>query len=98
MLEVQFACHSSQRNVRHDTPTKRTAPSHSGCAIARWKAIRVALEIDRISKDYSLSPHKKFQTGTIWVSDDDLRLPLRIEVKVFVGSVFAELVEMKAEG
>jgi hypothetical protein len=67
----------------------------------RWrggerKAIRVALEIDRIEKDYSLSPHKKFHHGTIWVSDDDLRIPLRIEVKVFVGHVFAELVEMNA--
>ncbi|MEX1110760.1 MAG: DUF3108 domain-containing protein, partial [Chthoniobacterales bacterium] len=38
----------------------------------RWRgqekpAIRVALEIDRINKDYSLSPHKKFHHGTIWV-------------------------------
>jgi len=68
----------------------------------RWRgqdrqAICVALEIDRINKDYSLSPHKKFQTGTIWVSDDNLRLPLRIEVKVFVGSVFAEMVEVRTE-
>jgi hypothetical protein len=66
----------------------------------RWRgqdrqAIRVALEIDRINKDYSLTPHKKFQHGTIWVSDDDFRIPLRIEVKVFVGHVFAELVEVK---
>lgn len=68
----------------------------------RWrgedkKAIRVALEIDRIEKDYSLSPHKKFHHGTIWVSDDDLRIVLRIEVKVFVGHVFAELAEVKTE-
>jgi hypothetical protein len=60
------------------------------------KAIRLALEIDRIEKDYSLSPHKKFQHGTIWVSDDDLRIPLRIEVKVFIGHVFAELAEVQA--
>jgi hypothetical protein len=69
----------------------------------RWRggdrpAIRIALEIDRIEKDYSLSPHKKFHHGTIWVSDDDLRLPLRIEVKVFVGHVFAELVEVRTDG
>jgi hypothetical protein len=64
----------------------------------RRNAIRVALEIDRINKDYTLTPHRKFHHGTIWVSDDDLRIPLRIEVKVFVGSVFAELVEVKAEG
>jgi hypothetical protein len=60
------------------------------------KAIRLALEIDRIEKDYSLSPHKKFHHGTIWVSDDNLRIPLRIEVKVFVGHVFAELAEVQA--
>jgi hypothetical protein len=62
----------------------------------RWlgeqrKVIRCAMEIDGIGKDYSLQPHKEFQRGTVWVSDDPLRLPLRIEVKVFVGSVFAEL-------
>jgi hypothetical protein len=64
----------------------------------RRNAIRVALEIDRINKDYTLTPHKKFHHGTIWVSDDDLRLPLRIEVKVFVGHVFAELVEVNTSG
>ena len=68
----------------------------------RWRgedkpAIRVALEIERINKDYSLSPHKKFHHGTIWVSDDEWRIPLRIEVKVFIGSVFAELVEARTE-
>lgn len=61
----------------------------------RRDAIRVGLEIDRINKDYTLTPHKKFSHGTIWVSDDDLRIPLRIEVKVFVGHVFAELAEVK---
>ena len=67
----------------------------------RWQgqkrdAIRCSLEIDWIDKDYSLKPHKKFQRGTVWVSDDELRLPLRVEVKVFIGSVFAELVEVAA--
>jgi hypothetical protein len=66
----------------------------------RWRGqqrdvIRLSLSIDRINDNYSLSPHKKFQSGTVWVSDDELRLPLRVEVKVFVGHVFAELVEVK---
>lgn len=65
----------------------------------RWqgrerKVIRASLQIDSINKDYTLSPHKKFQRGTVWVSDDSLRLPLRVEVKVFVGHVFAELAEI----
>ncbi|MEY3480695.1 MAG: hypothetical protein RIQ71_1470 [Verrucomicrobiota bacterium] len=54
-------------------------------------AIRASLDIESIEKDYSLKPHKKFQSGTVWVSDDEIRIPLRIEVKVFVGYVFAEL-------
>jgi len=66
----------------------------------RWQGekrdvIRCSLEIDWIDKDYSLKPHKKFQRGTVWVSDDELRMPLRVEVKVFVGHVFAELAEVK---
>jgi hypothetical protein len=69
--------------------------------IIRWQGqaketFRVSLEIDSINKDYTLSPHRKFQRGTVWVSNDPLRLPLRVEVKVFVGSVFAELKEVSA--
>ena len=62
----------------------------------RNKVIRCAMDIDWIGKDYSLQPHKKFQRGTVWVSDDEVRLPLRVEVKVFIGHVFAELAEVKA--
>jgi hypothetical protein len=57
----------------------------------RRPAIRASLDIESIEKDYSLKPHKKFQSGTVWVSDNEIRIPLRIEVKVFVGYVFAEL-------
>jgi len=59
--------------------------------------IRASLGIESIEKDYSLKPHKKFQRGTVWVSDDELRIPLRVEVKVFIGSVFAELVELSTK-
>ncbi len=60
-------------------------------------AIRASLGIEAIEKDYSLKPHKKFQRGTVWVSDDELRLPLRVEVKVFIGHVFAELAGVRLE-
>jgi len=69
----------------------------------RWQGeardtVKISLQIDWIDKEYRLHPHKKFQRGTVWVSDDEVRLPLRVEVKVFVGSVFAELVELQTEG
>lgn len=59
--------------------------------------IRASLGIESIEKDYSLEPHRKFQRGTVWVSDDELRMPLRVEVKVFIGSVFAELVDITSK-
>lgn len=41
-----------------------------------------------------LAPHKKFRSGRVWMSDDNRRLPLRAEVDVFIGSVFAELAKI----
>lgn len=35
--------------------------------------------------------HSKFSNGKIWLSDDDLRLPLRCEVSLFIGYIFGQL-------
>jgi hypothetical protein len=56
-----------------------------------YNAIKLDLQLKRISKHLELEPHKKFRRATIWVSDDAERLILRIDAQVFVGSVFAEL-------
>jgi hypothetical protein len=41
-----------------------------------------------------LAPHKKFRSGRVWISDDSRRIPLKAEVDVFIGSVFAKLVKV----
>lgn len=41
-----------------------------------------------------LAPHKKFRSGRVWMTDDARRLPLKAEVDVFIGSVFAELAKV----
>ena len=41
-----------------------------------------------------LAPYKKFRSGRVWMTDDARRLPLRAEVDVFIGSVFAELAKV----
>jgi hypothetical protein len=56
-----------------------------------YNAIKLDLQLKRISKNFELQPHKKFRRATIWVSDDAERLILRIEAQIFVGTVFAEL-------
>jgi len=57
------------------------------------EALKLDLEIQRINlkKDLRLEPHGKFRNGTIWLSDDNDRIPLRAEMQIFIGYVFAEL-------
>jgi hypothetical protein len=57
------------------------------------KVIRLDFQIQRIdlkNKD-RLTPHGKFKSGTVWISDDENRVPLRAEVDIFIGYVFGEL-------
>lgn len=56
-------------------------------------AIKLELKIHRINmkKGETLETHEKFQNGTVWLSNDADRIPLRIEVNIFIGYVFAEL-------
>lgn len=59
--------------------------------------LRLDLKLWQIEKDLALSPHQKFKRASVWISDDENRLPLRIETEIFVGKVWAELdrLEMK---
>jgi hypothetical protein len=56
-----------------------------------YSAIKLDLHLDRVGKNMQLEPYKKFRRATIWISDDNDRVVLRIEAQVFVGAVFAEL-------
>ncbi len=56
-----------------------------------FNAIKFDVQLKRLGKDLELEPHRKFRRATVWVSDDENRIPLRIEAQIFVGTVFAEL-------
>ena len=45
-----------------------------------------------------LRPHAKFRSGTVWISDDPDRIPLRAEVQVFIGFVYGELQGLRFTG
>lgn len=57
------------------------------------KAIRLGFTLKKIEvkKGGQLTDHKKFRNGTVWLSDDQDRIPLRAEVNIFVGFVYGEL-------
>jgi hypothetical protein len=61
------------------------------------KTIKLDFQIQRIdlkNKD-RLAPHGKFRSGSVWLSDDEDRIPLRAEVYIFIGYVFGELVSLR---
>ncbi|MEO6845826.1 MAG: DUF3108 domain-containing protein [Chthoniobacterales bacterium] len=59
------------------------------------KAIRLTLDIKKINvhgpDKGALLPHSKFHSGTIWISDDSDRMPIRAEVDIFVGYIYGQL-------
>jgi hypothetical protein len=67
-------------------------------AAGSYNAIRCDLQLNKIGKKGELQPHKKFRHGTIWLSDDNDRILLRIEAQIFVGTVFAELQSVRFDG
>lgn len=64
---------------------------HVSVHAGSYNAIKFDVQLKRIGKDFELEPHKKFRRATVWVSDDENRIPLRIEAQIFVGTVFADL-------
>ncbi len=53
--------------------------------------LEFALKKIEVKKGGRLADHKKFRNGTVWLSDDQDRIPLRAEVNIFVGFVYGEL-------
>jgi hypothetical protein len=62
-------------------------------------AIRLSLDIRKLEVKKKIPTtavgYEKFKSGTVWVSDDDLRLPLRAEISVFIGFVYGELTDFE---
>jgi Protein of unknown function (DUF3108) len=56
-----------------------------------YNAIKMDLKLQRVNKKNDLEAHRKFKRATIWLSDDNDRVLLRIESQIFVGTVTAEL-------
>lgn len=57
------------------------------------KAIKMTFQLQRIDtkQGNQLVAHGKFRSGTVWISDDENRVPVRAEVRLFIGYVYGEL-------
>jgi Protein of unknown function (DUF3108) len=62
-----------------------------------YDAIKLDVKLQRVGKDLQLEPYRKFRRASLWVSDDNDRLLLRVEAQIFVGTIFAELQSVRFE-
>lgn len=63
-----------------------------------WPAIKLALRLKTITKEFGVESHRKFKSATGWLSDDSDRLLLRIETDVMIGHVWMELQQVNFAG
>lgn len=62
----------------------------------KQSCIKLGLKIRKIDRTtLALGAYKKMKTATIWVSDDDLRIPIEMNANVFVGFMFARLTKFE---
>ncbi len=59
-------------------------------------AIKLSISMEHIEKDLSLKTYKKLKSSTVWISDDQWRIPLEVRAKVWVGDVRMTLTDQKA--
>lgn len=51
------------------------------------KAIKLSISMEKIDENLKLKEYKKLKSATLWLSDDEWRVPLEVRAKVYVGSV-----------
>lgn len=83
-----------------DTPYLTTFEVHGRETITyggqKRSCIKLGLKIRKIDRTtLALSAYKKMKTATIWVSDDELRVPIEMNASVFVGFMFARLTKFE---
>ncbi len=60
------------------------------------QAIKLSISMQHIEENLELKSYKKLKSSTVWISDDQWRIPLEVRAKVWVGNVRMRLVSQKA--
>ena len=56
-----------------------------------YPAIKLDLRLQKVTGELTLEPHGKFKHATGWLSDDEDRIPLKLNAQIFVGTVWLDL-------
>ncbi|MDF1811015.1 MAG: DUF3108 domain-containing protein [Verrucomicrobiales bacterium] len=61
----------------------------------KYNSIKLDLNIKKINRDMTVEPYSKIEQATIWLSDDEFRLPLEFHGDIFVGYISAKMTSRK---
>ena len=51
------------------------------------KCIKLDISMEKIDDKMQLKAYKKLKSATVWLSDDEWRIPIEIRAAVYVGDV-----------
>ncbi len=60
-----------------------------------YSTIRLDVEVGKINGDLSIKTYDHIKRTTLWMSNDEYRIPLELQTQISVGFISARLVELK---
>ena len=60
-----------------------------------YSAIKLDAKIGKVNEDLSLKHYDKVKKTTLWVSNDEYRIPLELQAQISVGFVSARIKDLK---
>ena len=60
-----------------------------------YSTIRLDVRVGKINPDLSIKTYDKIKQTSLWVSDDEYRIPLELQSQISVGFVSARLIDLK---
>ncbi|MEM1444059.1 MAG: DUF3108 domain-containing protein, partial [Verrucomicrobiota bacterium] len=61
----------------------------------KYSAIKLDATIGKVNEDLSLKHYDKVKKTTLWVSNDEYRIPLELQAQISVGFISARLTDLE---
>ena len=61
----------------------------------QYKTIKIAIQISEIDSTMTIEPYSKINQATVWISDDEYRVPVEFKGDIFIGSISVRLANRK---
>lgn len=58
-----------------------------------YKTIKIAIQINEIDSTLAIQPYSKINQATVWISDDEYRVPVEFKGDIFIGSISVRLTD-----